>query len=285
MFRARHEGVRLPGGRYELRAKLHQGPMSRVYTAYDRTAGEIVIVKMVIEDPRQGDLLPRAYREALALSRLRHPRIVRLLDTGCLDQGYYLVEEYVYGTSLDALMDEMDRLPMRMAVAAVGQTLEGLSEVHRIGLVHRDIKPGNLILGAKGIKIIDFGLATLHAAACGRAKRLTQPMHTVGTPDYIAPEQCLGTSDPDPRIDLYACGVLLYEMLTGTHPFHAHRTGPDLLKAHCQLPPRPFSEAAPKLGLPGALEAVAMKALAKDPKGRYRDAEEMREALYAAAIA
>jgi len=267
--------------RYEIVDRISHGPMSRIHKAWDRLAHRFVVVKMAF--PRGGDDtdIERLRREGLVLAALRHPRIPRAFDSAPIaPDGYGIVMDMLDGVSLEQVFTHMERLPFRHAAVFAAHTLDALEVVHRAGLVHRDVKPGNLMMTPNGAALIDFGLVT--AAPIRRARRLTSPGTAVGTPNYMAPEACLDSPDLDGRADLYAVGLVLYRMLTGRRAI-VGEYAQEVQRAQVENLPRPFALTAPGLDLPKRLEAAVMRALEKDPRHRYRTAAQMREAILAAA--
>ncbi len=273
------------GGEYRIERLLGRGGMGSVYEAESTALGRTVAVKVLhghLAD--DGVTIARFQREARAAASVRHPHVVEVLDVGVGPSGApYLVMEYVRGRSLaETLRDGGPFEPSRAADVA-GQILDGLGALHARGVVHRDLKPDNVLLTARQgrsdfVKLFDFGVATyvegVHEAT--RAQDLTPSGRTMGTPYYASPEQIGGSGGRDPRVDIYAVGVLAYEMLTGHRPFVAGNFA-DLCEAIlCQEPPpmRAFRK-----DVPAGLEAVVRLALSKDPEARYGDADEMLAAL------
>jgi serine/threonine-protein kinase len=264
-------------GRYEIRADfLKSGCGGRVCAGWDHRLSETVAIKEpALSLPDWNDALRR---EATVLWTVRHARVVPLLNFERGEDGTdFLVMEFLQEKTLRELLNERRRLRPSTAAALAAQALEGLAAVHRLDVVHRDLKPTNLILTEEGLKIIDFGLV-LDLRATRGSRRLTSPGCVMGTPNYLSTEQCRGRADLDARADLYACGVILYEMLVGSPPFDAQMSC-DVLQAHLGKPTPPFAEAAPRIRIPPALERVVMTSLEKDRRRRFRSAEEMRAAL------
>jgi serine/threonine-protein kinase len=203
--------------------------------------------------------------------------VVAVTDSGSLDDGsLYLAMELLDGRSLEEIL-EKGPLPLRRAIEIGKQILSGLEAAHALGFVHRDVKPGNVIITRSGgmdtVKLIDFGIASNDRAAI----KLTVMGVAFGTPEYISPEMALGVP-VDARADLYSVGVVLFEMVTGRLPFAAKDVSV-LLREHVGAPPPRPSSVAPKAGVPPALEEVIHRALAKIPEERYSSAKAMREAL------
>jgi eukaryotic-like serine/threonine-protein kinase len=266
-------------GRYELRDELGAGGMGRVVQAYDRTLARDVAVKMLHPElVRQPKVRERFLNEARAAASFSHVNAVAVYDTGEEDQTPYIVMELVRGHSLD---DEIARGPLDPTRAAelMAQVLAALAEAHAIGLVHRDVKPANVMLTANGtVKLTDFGIAKSVTEVSGG---LTATGQVFGTPQYLSPEQA-GGEPATPASDVYAAGVVLYEMLAGTPPF----TGANPISvalAHRQDPPPPLRRH--RSGLPADLVAVVDRALQKRPGDRYADAGQMRAALLGSPVA
>src|SRR5688500_3119589 len=257
--------------------------MAEVWEGVDDVLTRPVAVKLLHKHLAADDeLRERFRREAVAAARLAHPNVVATFDTGEDGDQPFIVMELVRGRTLRALLDEG---PLRPAVAAaIGvQVAEALDAAHRAGIVHRDVKPGNILLcdgvppGAPlSVKVADFGIA--HAAMTGQQSGdpdLTQPGTLLGTTKYLSPEQARG-EEPDARSDVYALGVVLYEMLTGRVPFAASTPVATALAHVRDDPLRPRQLRA---GIPRAMEAIVMKAMAKSPDARYGSAAELAAAL------
>ncbi len=251
-------------GRYRLASKLGSGGMSTVYLAQDETLERSVAVKVLhagISD--QPDQIERFRREARAVAQLSHPNVVAVIDAG-EDGGHpYIVFEYVEGETLKQRIDRMGRLPVDEAAAYAIEIGRGLAAAHARMLVHRDVKPQNVLIDAEGrAKVTDFGIA-LSLESDG----LTKTGRVLGTTDYVSPEQAMG-QDVDARSDIYSLGILLYEMLTGHPPFQAETLVGVAMK-HVNEPMPDIQEARPQVS--AALSAVIERATEKDPKGRYAD--------------
>jgi len=268
-------------GRYRIVKRLAAGGMGVVYRAERLGLAKPVAIKFLhrsqagVADRRQ-----RFEREAAAMSRLSHPNLASIIDYGELDDAPYLVMEYHKGDSLRRVLERGAIAPGR-AIHIARQLLAGLGSAHASGVVHRDLKPDNvLIVGAGGedhVKVLDFGVAKL-LEGDGRPSELsTMAGSLLGTAEYMAPEQ-VRCEVIDPRADLYAVGILLYEMLTGKRPFEAER---DLavLRMQVEDAPRPLRELAPQLS--PALERAVLRALEKDKELRWPDAAAFRKALAA----
>lgn len=272
-------GRTLPGG-YLLLDLIGVGGMGRVYRAEQRALGRTVAVKVIhphlLSD--ESSIL-RFMTEARAASQLNHPNSVSVIDFGRTDDGQpYLVMEFLRGKDLARVAYEQGPLPMKRIVDVLVQALAALSEAHDLGIIHRDLKPENVILeplrrGGDFVKVVDFGLAKLRVDTTN----VTIPGLVCGTPDYMAPEQ--GRGDPiDGRADLYAVGVILFQLLTGRLPFEADNPTQVVLM-HMTVPvPDPRQMAADR-AVPDSLSRIVSKAMAKDPGDRYQDAQEFSDAL------
>ena len=265
-------GVRL-GGRYELQELIASGGMADVWQAHDLVLGRPVAVKILKQELAQDqDLLERFRLEAVAAARLSHPAIVRIFDTGDTDGFTYIVMELFEAPTLARVLQESGPLPPEEASHIVAGALLGLAHAHAGGVVHRDVKPSNILVGEGGfVKVTDFGIAKAAFAAAD----LTTTGNLLGTAKYLAPEQ-VAAGDIDARADLYAAGVVLYELLTGRTPFESDN---HLATASMRLTQDPVPPGALRPGIPRNLEQVVLRALARDPDQRYQSAEEMHDAL------
>ena len=267
---------RILDGRYQLNSLLGVGGMANVYLAQDRVLQRQVAVKVLslpyAQDPA---FVERFRREARTAARLSHPNIVAVFDSGSDADQSYLVMEYVPGQSLAELLARQGRLAPRRAAELAMEVCAALAAAHTQGLVHRDIKPGNVLLGHDGrVKVTDFGIAKAVAAAT----TLTGVGVVLGTAAYLSPEQAQG-GPVDARSDLYGLGCVLYELLTGTPPFGSGADSPQVAIAtrHLSEPPEPPSWRNPQVD-PG-LDAVVLTALAKQPDQRFQSAIELQDAL------
>ncbi|GGV03471.1 hypothetical protein GCM10010495_13600 [Kitasatospora herbaricolor] len=262
--------------RYELVEILGVGGMATVWRGVDRVLGRQVAVKVLngglADDPRFAE---RFSREAQHAAMLAHPRIVMVFDSG-VDQGSpYIVMELVHGRSLAALLAEQPMLPVERAVGIAAAVCEALEVAHGAGLVHRDIKPGNIMITYDGgVKVVDFGIARAGSSGAG----LTQAATVLGTAAYLSPEQATAAA-VDGRSDLYAVGCVMTEMLTGEPPFTADTP---VAIAFKQVSEQPLPPSARRPGTPPALDAAVLRLLAKNPGDRPRDAAAARAELLAA---
>jgi len=263
-------------GRYVLEEILGVGGMATVYRGHDRVLGRPVAVKVLngglADDPRFAE---RFGREAQHAAMLVHPRIVMVFDSGVDEGSPYIVMELVHGRSLGQLLAETPGLPVERAVGIAAAVCEALEVAHAAGLVHRDIKPGNIMITHDGgVKVVDFGIA--HVSSSN--SRLTQTATVLGTAAYLSPEQATA-AEVDGRTDLYAVGCVLVEMLTGEPPFTADAPVAIAFK-HVSEQPAPVSARRPDV--PPSLDAAVLRLLAKNPAERPADASGARAELLAA---
>jgi len=270
-------------GRYHILERLGEGGMATVYKAFDtRLEAEVAIKVIRVEElpPKVLDrALKRFAREAKALARLTHPNIVRVIDTGEHEGAPYLVMPYLPGGSLKQVLRERGRLPWEEALQMLIPIARALGYAHRQGMIHRDVKPSNILITEDGELILtDFGIAKILGEET--TVDLTGTRALVGTPEYMAPEQVTSRA-VDARVDIYALGVVLYEMLTGRKPYQADTPMAVMIKhVHDPLPrPREFVP-----DLPEEVERILLKALAKDPDERYQTMDELAAALARALV-
>jgi serine/threonine-protein kinase len=259
-------------GRYRVDTPIATGGMSTVYRGLDIRLDRPVAVKVM--DPRYaGDqqFMVRFQREARAVARLKHPGLVSVYDQGLDGRHAFLVMELVEGGTLRELLEERGPMPPHAVAAVLAPVLGGLAVAHRAGLVHRDVKPENVLISDDGdVKIADFGLVRAVAEA-----KITSTSVMLGTAAYLSPEQ-VGTGDAGPRSDVYAVGILAYELLTGVTPF----TGDNALAVAYQrmdndVPP----PSAAISGVPGQFDDLVACATARDPDDRFADAQDMAAEL------
>jgi len=268
--------------RYRLESLVARGGMAEVWEGYDRLLDRAVAVKMPLGHLReQPEFLARFQREAVAAARLSHPLVVAVYDTGIdPEAGAYIVMELVRGGSLRDVLKAEGSLPVARAVAIASQVATALQFAHERGVVHRDVKPANILLAddptegppfGSGVKVADFGIAK----AAVEADDLTKTNVTLGTARYLSPEQVEG-GPTDARSDVYSLGVVLYEMLCGRAPFLAESDVATALK-HLTATPEPPSSVNPDV--PGWLDTVVLTALAKRPEARFESAAAFRRAI------
>ncbi len=266
-------------GQYTLGKKIGEGGMGAVYRASHAMMKREVAIKLLPPDKSGKDALARFEREVQLTSRLESPNTIAIYDYGRTPEGvFYYVMEYIDGYSLEDLVEQFGHVPPARAVHLVRQVCTALAEAHAIGLIHRDIKPANIALCERAgvwdfVKVLDFGLVKELGTDSGQ----TTDAALTGTPLYLSPEGITAPSTVDGRSDLYAVGGVLYWLLTGTHVFSG-KTIVEVCSHHLHTKPEPPSKRAPA-PVPADVEAVVMKCLAKDPKDRYANAEELRAAL------
>ena len=262
----------LIGDRYELGRVLGHGGMARVYLGHDRLLDRRVAVK-VLSEPYASDpqFVERFRREASAAAGLNHPNIVAVYDRGEADGSYYIVMEYLKGPDLKQVIRGRAPLSALESIDNAQQILAALGAAHRSDVVHRDVKPQNVLVAEDGhLKVTDFGIAR-----AGAESDMTEAGSVIGTAQYLSPEQARG-DDVTAASDCYSVGIVLYEMLTGRVPFDG---GPPVAVAMKQITDEPVSPRIVEPSVPRELEAVVLRALAKRPSERYRTAEEMSRAL------
>ncbi len=264
-------------GKYEIRKELGRGAMGVVVEGYDPLIERIVALKTIRPDQLTGvnahEFLARFRREAQAAGRLTHPNIVSIYEFGEDAGVWYIAMELVKGRELKEYFEANERFSMADITRILSQILAALGYSHKMGVVHRDIKPSNIFIGADGTaKVADFGIAHLESS------ELTQAGTVLGTPAYMSPEQILGLP-VDGRSDLFSVGVILYQFLTGERPF----TGNGTITMRKVLEEDPLPPSRFNTQIPGALDAVVRRALAKKADQRYQSAEEFMAALEAAA--
>ena len=287
----REQLVTALGSAHTLERELGGGGMSRVFVAEDVRLGRRVVVKVLAPELTEGMSAERFEREVRLAARLQHPNIVPVLASGERGGLAYYIMPYVEGESLRHRLSREGRLPSGAAVSVLRDVARALEYAHAHGVVHRDVKPDNILLSGSAAAVADFGIAkaldsALTAGAPGSAgtsgqaagvpETLTRVGTSLGTPAYMAPEQAAGDPDVDARADVYAWGVVAYELLAGAPPF-VGRAAHQLIAAHIGEPPPPLPVRAPEL--PVALAALVMRCLEKDPAKRPQSATEVLTAL------
>ncbi|MFH0517363.1 protein kinase [Streptomyces sp. M41] len=276
----RYAGRAVAGGRYQLRDLLGEGGMASVHLAYDSVLDRQVAIKTLhTELGREQAFRERFRREAQSVAKLTHTNIVSVFDTGedTLDgmTTPYIVMEYIEGRPLSSVFDEDVRqhgaVPADKALKITADVLAALEISHESGLVHRDIKPGNVMMTKRGVvKVMDFGIAR---AMQSGVTSMTQTGMVVGTPQYLSPEQALGRA-VDARSDLYSVGIMLFQLVTGRLPFDADSP---LAIAYAHVQEEPVAASSINSALPPAVDALIARALKKNPNERFPSAESMRD--------
>ncbi|NMC70255.1 MAG: serine/threonine protein kinase, partial [Myxococcales bacterium] len=273
---------RLIAGKYRVTQRLGGGGVADVYEAVHEEIGQRFAIKILKpEFAAFPEVAERFLVEARAAAAVRHPGVVKIFDFGRLDEGMpYLVMELLDGESLADLLERKRRLPQEQAIALCLHVLDALEAAHRAGVVHRDLKPENVVLvrgpgGEPWAKLIDFGIALLGRIGPAAIRQTVQGT-VMGTPFYMAPEQARGALDIDGRADLYALGVMLFEMLVGKLPFTG-RTPAEVL-TRVLTEPFPSARAADD-SIPAALDDVILRATARKREQRFASAAEFAEAL------
>ena len=269
------QAPRVLSQRYELTAKVARGGMADVYRAHDQFLGRTVALKMLFPElATDQSFVERFRREAQAAANLSHPNIVPVFDWGEDGGSYYIVMEFVEGHTLSEILRSEGPLPPQRAAVIGSEVAAALSYAHRHGVVHRDIKPGNVLITEEGeVKVTDFGIAR----AINTEESLTQTGAVMGTATYFSPEQAEGIG-VDSRSDIYSLGVVLYEMVVGRPPFLGDTPVAVASKHVREVPPPPRSI---NPAVPPAMEAIIMRAMAKSPQDRYQSANDLRVALAA----
>src|ERR1700704_2475783 len=265
-------------GKYIVKGELGRGGMGAVYLAEQPGLGREVAIKELIQSAVADPVaLKRFMQEAQVLARTSHPNLVQVHDLVQIGDANYIVLEFVRGKSLRAVINQ-GTLPMPQTFAVMHGVLQALDYAHKRAIVHRDMKPENVLLSEEGdVKVADFGIARLTDDS-GAGSTATKTGTTVGTPQYMSPEQ-VASSKVDGRSDLYSAGIMFYELVTGQPPFTATEAdGPFTLMAkHVQAPPKPPSVYRP--GLDVAVEQVILKSLSKRPEDRFQTGQEFDEAM------
>jgi eukaryotic-like serine/threonine-protein kinase len=269
-------------GRYEIFGTVGKGGMGVVYRAHDRQLDETVALKLLRADALAHDpsLLERFKQEIRLARRISHRFVLRTHDFGETDGTPYISMEYVEGKTLKELIHARGAMPLPVGLSVARQVCEGLEAAHATGVVHRDIKPQNiLIIPETGqVKIMDFGIARV--SAMDEASGLTIAGTVMGTPDYMPPEQAEGKT-ADFRSDIYSLGVVLFEAFTGRVPFKGE-TAMAVVAAHLRMPPPTLRSVKPDV--PADLEATVMRCLEKDPARRWPSVEDLRTRLGAISV-
>jgi tRNA A-37 threonylcarbamoyl transferase component Bud32 len=271
-------------GNYRVTGLIGEGGMGVVYAAEHPGIGRRAAVKILRHGlTENAEITRRFFNEARAANAIRHPSIVEVFDSGTLPSGVsYIVMEFLEGESLAGRLKRVERLSADEARGLAAQTASALAAAHDAGIVHRDLKPDNLFLvpdprnpEAELVKVLDFGIAKLATDGAGSSVR-TRTGAIMGTPAYMSPEQCRGTKEVDHRTDIYALGVILYEMVCGRPPFVSEGFG-EMVHLHISQPPPPPRTLIP--GLPVDLETIIISCLAKSPDERTQTMRDLYRAL------
>jgi len=280
----------LLANRYEIVGEVARGGCGAVFEARDVRLDRLVALKVLQSGAAERSALERFAREARVAAAIRHPNVCSVIDSGRLDDGSpFLVMERLYGETLRSYVGRVRRVDAEEAIELAVQMLSGLDAAHEIGIVHRDVKPENVFLARSGghagpplVKLLDFGMCRARSRPSpedpplGDDHTLTRVGAVVGTPEYMAPEQASGKRTFDLRTDVYAVGVILYEMLTGTRAFY----GPDPRAVLISVLTRQLpSVRTLRPELPTAIDRIVARAIERDPRSRYRSAPEFQHDL------
>ncbi len=263
-------------GRYNIISELGQGAMGTVYKAVDPLIDRIVAIKTInlaTAMDEKDEYESRFYQEAKAAGRLSHPNIVTIYDVGKSGEIAYIAMEFLQGRELREILNDGQRMPVEQVINVVAQVAQGLAYAHENGIVHRDVKPSNIMIVRDGhVKICDFGIARMASSAVR-----TQTGMVLGSPKYMSPEQVIGKKI-DQRSDIFSLGVMLYEMLTGQAPFAGDSISAIMYQTVNSVPPPPSSLSS---DVPEMLNFIVAKALAKKVEHRYQDSNEFAADLVA----
>jgi serine/threonine-protein kinase len=278
-------------GKYRILSKVGQGGMGAVYKALHLAFEELRALKVIAPELLHDELFVRRFKhEAVITRKLEHPNAVRVDDIDEAEDGRpFIVMEFIQGKSLKKVIQEEGPLPVSRVCLIVKQAAAALDAAHRLGMVHRDVKPDNIALiespEGERVKVLDFGIAKMKEARADAksSMTLTGVGMVIGTPQYMSPEQAMGKrgDERDGRSDLYSLGVVMYEMLTGDLPFQAETTM-GMLMARLQQPPRPILTLRPDLQIPWGIASLTMRLLEKDPDQRPPNAKALIEEIEAA---
>jgi eukaryotic-like serine/threonine-protein kinase len=260
-------------GRYEVEREIGRGGNARIFLARDSHGGAVAL-KILHPELLVSVAADRFLREIKLASRLDHPHIARLLDSGEQEWLVYYVMSYAEGLTLRERLDESRQLSISDTLRLAGDLLDALDHAHGQGIIHRDVKPANVVLSAEGAVLLDFGIA--RAVMASGTDQLTRSGIAVGTSTYMSPEQITALADIDHRSDIYSMGCMLFECLAGQPPFQ-HRNEAVVLQLHLTQPAPDVRTL--RSDTPADLATGISKALAKAPKDRWRSAAEMRDAL------
>ena len=266
--------------RWRILAELGRGGMGEVFLAEHIRLGRKEALKILMPKlAADAQFVARFRREARAVNRLRHPNIIAIYDFGQLPDGrFYLAMEYAEGQSVHSLMKRDEHFTVPRALGVLGQLAYAVHHAHSRGVLHRDLKPDNLILVGpdETLKVLDFGIAKIVSMDAPESVALSTGDMVWGSPRYMSPERVRGVGK-DPRSDIYSIGCLAFELLLGAPPFLG--TSDEIIKGHLTEMPEPPSKWRPSLKIPGELDAVVLRCLMKDPAERYQNAAELFAAL------
>lgn len=265
-------------GRYEVEREVGKGGNARIFLARDQS-GRAVALKILHPELLVSVAADRFLREIKLASQLNHPHIARLLDSGEQDWLVYYVMSFVEGATLRDYLDSSTRMSIAETRRLAGDLLDALDHAHGRKIIHRDVKPANVVLSNEGAVLLDFGIA--RAVAASGTDQLTRSGIAVGTSTYMSPEQITALTDIDHRCDLYSLGCVLFECLAGQPPF-VHRNEAVVLQLHLTQPAPDVRTL--RSDVPADLATAISKALAKNPGDRWRSAAEMREAVAGVAV-
>lgn len=275
---------RVVAGKYRVEEMIGEGGMGQVFRATQLSLDKSIVLKVLrrslLSDART---VARFQREAKAASRLNHPNAISIIDFGQdSDDSLYIAMEYVPGRDLHQILSEEGPLPEKRLIRIVAQVLAALADAHAVGVIHRDLKPENIMVEQRRdqpdfVKVLDFGIAKLQESSGSEGQALTRAGFVCGTPEYMSPEQASG-AEIDPRSDLYAVGVILYQCLTGVLPFDAD-SPVALATMHLSEEPQPPRVKNPDIHCSDGVERIILRALSKDPADRPQTAEQFRASL------
>ena len=265
-------------GRYQVESEIGRGGNARIFLARD-PEGRQVALKILHPELLVSVAADRFLREIKLASRLNHPHIARLLDSGERDWLVYYVMDFVDGQTLRERLDSSPQLSIAETLRIASDLLDALDHAHQQGIIHRDVKPANVVLSARGAILLDFGIA--RAVVASGSDQLTRSGIAVGTSTYMSPEQITAVTDIDHRCDIYSLGCVLYECLAGQAPF-VHRNEAVVLQLHLTQPAPDVRTL--RSDTPPELATAIAKAMAKTPNERWRSAAEMRETLAAVPV-
>jgi serine/threonine-protein kinase len=265
-------------GRYQVESEIGRGGNARIFLARD-LSGQEVALKILHPELLVSVAADRFLREIRLASQLNHPNIARLLDSGERDWLIYYVMSYVEGATLRERLDTRAGMTVTETLRIASDLLDALDHAHQRGIIHRDVKPANVVLSAQGAILLDFGIA--RAVIASGTDQLTRSGIAVGTSTYMSPEQITAVTDIDHRCDIYSLGCVLYECLAGQPPF-THRNEAIVLQLHLTQPPPDVRTL--RSDVPADLASGIMKAMAKEPSQRWPSAHAMREALAAVLV-